>query len=167
MNSLKTLAAAAAWLAAAAAYAHGDAHGGAHPAAPRPFDPSRVEVTAFGQEGDPARVTRTIRVVMGDDMRFRPGVIKVRRGETVRLRVANQGAVLHEMVLGTPRDLAEHAELMRKFPAMEHDAPHMAHVTPGARGEIVWQFTRPGEYQFACLIPGHFEAGMVGRVIVK
>ena len=58
------------------------------------------------------------------------------------------------MVLGTPEELKEHAELMKKFPEMEHDEPHMAHVKPGKSGEIVWQFTKAGEFQFACLHPG-------------
>lgn len=163
-RTLQHLAGAALLVAAGAAQAHGEAH---HGTAPRAFDPARVEATAFGQEGDPAKVVRTIRIAMGDNMRFVPASITVRRGETVRLRVANRGAVLHELVIGTPQELAEHAEMMRKFPGMEHDAPHMAHVKPGRSGDIVWQFTQPGEFQFACLIPGHFEAGMVGKVVVK
>jgi uncharacterized cupredoxin-like copper-binding protein len=56
---------------------------------------------------------------------------------------------------------------MRKHPEMEHDEPYMAHVAPGKTERIVWQFTKPGEYYYGCLIPGHFEAGMVGKVIVK
>ena len=91
----------------------------------------------------------------------------MKRGETVSSSPANKGEVLHEMVLGTAQALKEHAELMKKLPGMEHDEPHMAHVKPGQRGEIVWQFTKAGEFQFACLIPGHFEAGMVGKVTVK
>lgn len=146
------------------AFAHGDA---AHAAAARKFDASRVEDTAFGREGDPAKARRTIRVEMADSMRFTPAAITVRRGETVRLIATNKGQVLHELVLGTPDELRQHAEMMKKHPGMEHDAPHMAHVKPGASGEIVWQFTKPGEFQFACLIPGHFEAGMVGKVTVK
>ena len=71
------------------------------------------------------------------------------------------------MVLGTVPALKEHAELMKRFPEMEHADPNMAHVSPGARGEIVWQFTQAGDFQFACLQPGHYEAGMVGKVIVK
>ena len=67
------------------------------------------------------------------------------------------------MVLGTPEELKAHAELMRKYPEMEHSDANMAHVKPSASGEILWQFTQPGEFRFACLIPGHFEAGMVGR----
>ena len=71
------------------------------------------------------------------------------------------------MVLGTPEEIKEHAALMKKFPDMEHADANMAHVKPGSKGEIVWQFTKPGQYQFACLMPGHFEAGMVGQVTVK
>lgn len=154
---------AAAVVAAANAYAHGDE---TH-AAPRNYDASTVEDTPFGREGDPKKVTRTIRVGMSDKMRFDPETITVRKGETIRFAVANKGAVLHEMVLGTAQSIKEHAELMKKHPGMEHDEPSMAHVKPGATGDIIWQFTQAGEFQFACLIPGHFEAGMVGKVSVK
>jgi uncharacterized cupredoxin-like copper-binding protein len=85
----------------------------------------------------------------------------------VRFVVRNKGRQLHEMVLGTKEALREHAEMMKKFPEMEHDDAHMTHVKPGRTGEIVWQFTTPGEFQYACLLPGHFEAGMVGRVTVR
>jgi uncharacterized cupredoxin-like copper-binding protein len=71
------------------------------------------------------------------------------------------------MVLGTLPELKEHAELMKKFPDMEHDEPHMAHVKPGKSAQLVWQFTKAGEFHYGCLMPGHFEAGMVGKVIVK
>lgn len=145
--------------------AHGDAPD--HSAKSKRYDASKVEDTAFGREGDPRKATRTIRVDMSDTMRFTPAEITVRRGETVRLVASNKGQVLHEMVLGTPEELSKHAELMKKFPGMEHDEPHMTHVKPGASGEIVWHFTKPGQFQFACLLPGHFEAGMVGKVVVK
>jgi uncharacterized cupredoxin-like copper-binding protein len=74
---------------------------------------------------------------------------------------------MHEIVFGTMQELKEHAELMRKNPGMEHDEPYMAHVAPGKAERIVWQFTKPGEFYFGCLIPGHFEAGMVGKVTVR
>jgi uncharacterized cupredoxin-like copper-binding protein len=146
------------------AFAHGNDD---HAAKPRKFDARKVEDTPFGREGDPAKSARTIRVVMSDAMRFTPADITVKRGETVKLVATNKGQVLHEMVLGTSDELKKHAEMMKKFPGMEHDEPHMAHVKPGKSGEIVWQFTTAGEFQFACLIPGHFEAGMVGKVTVK
>lgn len=154
---------AAAAVVASTAYAHGDKPS----AAARKFDASQVEDTPFGRQGDPRKVTRTIRVGMTDQMRFDPGRISVKKGETIRFVVANHGAVLHEMVLGTPQALKEHAELMKKHPGMEHDEPSMTHVKPGATGDIVWQFTKAGDFEFACLIPGHFEAGMVGKVVVK
>lgn len=142
--------------------AHTDAHAPA-----RAFDPAKVEDMPFGRAGDPKKATRTIKVAMSDQMRFTPASLAVKQGETVKFVVSNGGKVLHEMVIGTADDLKKHAELMRKFPGMEHDEPYMAHVKPGKSGEIVWQFTKAGEYSFACLIPGHFEAGMVGTVVVK
>jgi len=149
--------------AASAAVAHGDqVHAKAHK-----FDASKVEDTAFGREGDPKKVARTIKVGMSDAMRFTPADLSVQRGQTVRFVVHNGGQMLHEMVIGTPEALKEHAELMKKFPDMEHSDPNMVHVKPGTSGEIVWQFTKSGEFQFACLIPGHFDAGMVGTVRVK
>lgn len=160
-HALQALAAALA-IAAGAASAHGDGHG--HE---RVYDPAQVEKTAFGQEGDPKKVTRTVKVGMADDMRFTPASITVTKGQTVKFVVHNDGKVLHEMVLGTEEALKEHAELMKKFPEMEHADANMAHVKPGNSGAIVWQFTQAGEFAFACLQPGHFEAGMVGKVVVK
>ncbi len=113
------------------------------------------------------KVSRTVVVEMSDQMRFSPEALVVKRNETVRFVVRNRGTVMHEMVIGTPEELAEHAALMKRFPDMEHDAPHMAHVKPGASGEIVWNFNRAGTFEFACLAPGHFEAGMIGRVVVR
>lgn len=149
-------------LAADTAQAHGnDEH------ATKKFDASKVEPTAFGQQGDPKKVVRTIRVDMTDNMRFAPSDITIKRGQTVRFVAKNSGQVLHEMVLGTKQAIEEHAQLMKKFPEMEHADANIAHVKPGQSGEIVWQFTKAGEFRFACLQPGHFEAGMVGRVTVK
>jgi uncharacterized cupredoxin-like copper-binding protein len=103
---------------------------------------------------------------MSDKMRFTPDRIEVREGETVRLVHRNGGAVMHEFVLGTKKDLDEHAALMKKFPDMEHDEPYMAHLGAGKSGEIIWTFNRSGEFEFACLMPGHYEAGMIGKIKV-
>jgi uncharacterized cupredoxin-like copper-binding protein len=130
------------------------------------FDYTKAEETSFGIAADPREARRTMRIEMHDTMRFSPAELKVRRGETVRFVSTNRGKVLHEMVLGTLEDLKAHAELMKKFPGMEHEEPHMAHVRPGRSGEIGWRFTKPGTYYYGCLIPGHFEAGMVGRIEV-
>lgn len=150
-------------LSSAAAWPHGDEAQSKH----HRYDASKVEETAFGHEGDPGKVQRVVRLGMSDAMRFTPADVVIKRGETVKFLVHNDGKVLHEMVLGTPEELKEHAALMKRFPEMEHSDPNMAHVKPGASGEIVWQFTKAGEFQFGCLQPGHFEAGMVGKVTVK
>jgi uncharacterized cupredoxin-like copper-binding protein len=125
-----------------------------------------TDETVFGREGDPKKVSRTLSVDMGDQMRFSPAELTVKQGETIRFRVKNSGKVLHEMVLGTMEDLKAHAEMMRKHPGMEHDEPYMAHVAPGKTETMVWQFSKAGEFYYGCLVPGHFEAGMIGKVKV-
>jgi uncharacterized cupredoxin-like copper-binding protein len=143
------------------------AHGGEkHGKAPAKKAVSGEE-HSFGRQGDPAKVSRTVAVGMSDAMRFSPAEVRVKQGETIRFVVSNRGKVLHEMVIGNLAELKAHGELMKKFPGMEHDEPYMAHVDPGGKQEIVWQFTKPGEFHFGCLVPGHFEAGMIGRVVVS
>ena len=144
------------------ALAHGE-----KPPAGRGVDYSKAEETPFGRAADPRKAKRTVRVEMTDQMRFVPAEITVNRGEIVRFVPVNKGQVMHEMVLGTMDELKQHAEVMKKHPDMEHDEPHMAHVPPGKSGQIGWQFTRAGEFFYGCLIPGHFDAGMIGKVIVK
>ena len=121
---------------------------------------------AIGVAGDRAKADRTIDVDMSDAMRFNPASIAVRQGETIRFVVKNSGALKHEFVLGTEHELKEHYELMKKFPEMEHADPNMVTVAPGKTGEVVWRFTRSGKVDFACLQPGHYDAGMRGVVSV-
>jgi uncharacterized cupredoxin-like copper-binding protein len=153
-------------VAAALASPLAPAHTGAHEKKKPAYDYSKAEEHPFGKAADPKRATRTIDVDMSDAMRFTPAEITVRRGEIVRFRVKNSGKLLHEMVLGTKKELDAHAELMKKHPGMEHDEPHMVHVDPGKSGEMGWQFTKAGDFLYGCLIPGHFDAGMKGRIIV-
>ncbi|MDP1646227.1 MAG: cupredoxin family protein [Thiobacillus sp.] len=124
------------------------------------------EQTAWGIAGKPAQVNRTVTLDMTDAMRFTPDNITVQEGDTVRFVVRNKGRMLHEMVIGTPDELAKHAALMAKFPDMQHDEAYMVHVNPGKTGEIVWHFNRAGSFEFACLIAGHYEAGMRGTITV-
>ena len=114
-----------------------------------------------------SEAARVIRVEMTDQMRFSPSQVSVKRGETVRFVVVNQGAVMHEMVIGTMADLKDHAAHMKKNPDMKHSGANMAHVAPGQSGEIVWRFSKAGEVYFGCLIAGHFDAGMIGKVVVE
>jgi uncharacterized cupredoxin-like copper-binding protein len=146
----------------APAHTHGGAHDG------RKHLPPNLEPVhkAFGRTGDPKKVTRTVRISGSDAMRFAPAELTVRQGETIRFLVRNDGKVMHELVLGTLEELQQHAEWMRRFPNMEHEEPYMVHLAPGQSGEVIWQFTEPGEFHFGCLVPGHFEVGMKGRIRV-
>lgn len=143
------------------AYAHGDSHKASQAAT------VIKEQTEWGIAGDAKAVKRTITIDMSDSMQFSPNLIKVRKGETVRLRMRNQGKVLHELVMGTKAVHDAHAAMMERFPGMEHDEPYMAHVAPDQTGEIVWTFNRAGTFDFACLIAGHYQSGMVGRIEVR
>jgi uncharacterized cupredoxin-like copper-binding protein len=127
---------------------------------------AKAEQKPFGIAGDARRIDRTIEIVMSDQMRFAPATLTVTEGETIRFVQRNNGAVMHEMVIGTRSDLEQHAQMMRQHPGMHHDEPHMVHVAPGKRGQLVWKFNRAGNFEFACLIPGHFEAGMRGVINV-
>jgi uncharacterized cupredoxin-like copper-binding protein len=159
MNLFHTACLAAALACCTPAGAHGDSHG-QKPA------PPKFEQKEWGIAAAPGKARRKVVFTMSDDMRFTPGSLKVRQGETLEIVVRNAGAMLHEFVLGTKKELDEHAALMLRFPDMEHDEPYMAHVPPGKTGTIVWTFNRAGEFDFACLIAGHYQAGMVGKVTV-
>ena len=141
------------------ALAHGTPHGDDKA-------PVRKEQKDWGIAGDAKASKRRIEVRMGDDMRFKPDRISVKLGETLRFVVRNDGQVLHEFVIGTKAANDKHAALMLKFSGMEHDEPHLVHVAPGKTGEIVWTFNRAGQFEFACLIAGHHQAGMVGAITV-
>ena len=146
----------------AGAFAHGDeVHGRQAGTAAR-----EDHAAALGQPGDPKKVDRTVAITMRDSMRFDPARIAVRRNETIRFVLTNPGKLKHEMVLGTPAELKEHAALMIRFPQMQHVDPNQVSVEPGTTGELVWKFTKPGTFDFACLQAGHYDAGMRGKVIV-
>ena len=140
-------------------WAHGDEHAKKTVAA-------KKEQKEWGIAGDPKSVNRTIALSMTDNMRFNPALIEVKQGDTIKLVMKNDGKQMHELVIGTKKELADHAALMLKFPNMEHDEPYMAHVPAGKSGEIVWLFNQAGDFDFACLIAGHYQAGMVGKIKV-
>lgn len=152
-NTIKLIAACAVLAGASGTFAAGN-HAGGH------------GTQAIGKPGVAAKVTRTITIDMTDAMRFTPSTVTVRRGETIRFVVTNSGKLKHEFNLGTEADLKAHYAQMLKFPEMEHDEPNLVSLAPGKTGEVIWQFTKAGTVHFACLHPGHYEAGMKGTVAV-
>jgi uncharacterized cupredoxin-like copper-binding protein len=154
-----TIALAAALLAPLAARGHADEH------KKKAGSPKR-EQKPWGIAGERRLAGRTVPVQMLDTMRFVPERVDVKLNETVRFTLRNAGKQMHEFVIGTKAENEKHAALMVKFPDMEHDEPYMAHVAPGKRGEIVWTFNRACTFEFACLIAGHYQAGMAGSIAV-
>ncbi|HET7191352.1 MAG TPA: cupredoxin family protein [Pseudolabrys sp.] len=123
-----------------------------------------------GAPGNPRKPARTVTVIMTDSegtMKFIPDRLDVKRGEQVRFIIENKGVLKHEFTLASVQDNDKHAELMKKYPGMEHDDPNAKSVDPGTTAEILWRFSKTGTFEFACLIPGHRESGMRGTVTVK
>jgi uncharacterized cupredoxin-like copper-binding protein len=123
-----------------------------------------------GEPGKPNKSARVIQVTMreGDGkMLFIPDQLQVRKNEQIRFIIRNNGALKHEFVLASAEDNKKHAALMKKYPNMEHDDPNAKSVDPGKTVEMIWRFSKAGTFEFACLIPGHREAGMYGTIIVE
>lgn len=128
------------------------------------------EAFSAGEPGDPKKPPRVVLVTMREidgKMMYLPDRIEVKRGEQVRFMIRNSGMLDHEFILATTDENLKHAEEMKKNPEMEHDDPNAKRVTPGKNSEIVWRFTKAGQFEFGCLIPGHREAGMTGTIVVK
>ena len=126
--------------------------------------------TPFGRPADPKKAQRTVRVEMNDQMRYSPAEIVVKRGERIRFEVVNKGKVEHELVLGTMTGLKQHLEHMKLHAGAAHQGSHQSNeveVAPGKSGVLGWQFTKAGEFYYGCLVPGHFEAGMIGKLVVQ
>jgi len=159
--ALKLIACTAILVSAGAVFSHGDE---AHAAKTGPV---KMEQKDWGIAGTAKAVKRTIAISMSDAMRFTPNHIDIKRGETVKFTVKNDGTVVHEFVIGTTQENEEHAAMMVKFPNMKHAEPYMLHVAPSKSGEMIWTFNKTGQFDFACLIAGHYQAGMRGTITVS
>jgi uncharacterized cupredoxin-like copper-binding protein len=124
------------------------------------------ESYSAGEPGDPKKPSRTIQVDLSE-MDFTPSRIEVKRGEQIRFVIRNVGTDDHEFLLATKEENLKHAELMKKHPHMEHADPNGVRLAPKKSAEILWKFTKAGEFEYSCLIPDHREYGMIGHVTVK
>ena len=143
----------------------------------------------FGQPAPTAKAARSVEVVM-NDMSFNPKAIKIKAGETVRFVLVNKGQLLHEFNLGDAAMHARHQQEMMKMQqsgmltptgmkemdhsamlgadhGMKHDDPNSVLVEPGKIAELTWTFDKAISLEFACNIPGHYQAGMVGTLTVS
>jgi uncharacterized cupredoxin-like copper-binding protein len=123
-----------------------------------------------GEPGNPKQRSRDVEITMRESdgkMVFVPNRLEVRRNEQVRFVLKNDGVLDHEFMLATVEENAKHAELMQKHPEMSHDDHNGRRLKANGNGEILWRFTKRGEFEFACLLPGHYPAGMFGKIVVK
>jgi uncharacterized cupredoxin-like copper-binding protein len=129
-----------------------------------------MEGFSAGKPGDPKELSRVIQVTMEErdgKMLYVPAQVEIRKGETIKFVIYNNGELDHEFVLAKTEENLKHAEAMEMNPEMEHDDPNATRVAPKQTSEIIWKFTNAGQFEFACLIPGHRDAGMLGTVDVK
>jgi uncharacterized cupredoxin-like copper-binding protein len=123
-----------------------------------------------GEPGDPKKPARIVQITMGEadgKMLFTPARLEIKKGDQIKFMLRNNGELDHEIVLASTWENLKHAEAMKKNPDMEHDDPNAKRLAPKKTDEIVWKFSKAGEFEYSCLIPGHREAGMVGTIIVK
>ncbi|MBB3234476.1 cupredoxin domain-containing protein [Phyllobacterium endophyticum] len=157
MIELKLVFALMAAIAVTPAFAAGN-HAGGH------------DVMEIGKPGTKAAIKRTVVISMKEkddgSMVFEPSVLKVKKGETIRLKFNNMGETDHEFVMDRHEGIQEHKALMQKFPEMEHADPNSIRLAAGGSGEIIWTFAKAGDFGFACLLPGHYESGMKGEITV-
>ena len=123
-----------------------------------------------GEPGDPTKPFRIVRISIHDGkggMGYTPQSLEVHLGEQIKFIIWNDGIYDHEFILASTADNLKHAALMKKFPDMEHADPNAKTIGPYNSAEILWRFSKKGTFEFSCLIPGHREAGMIGKVAVK
>lgn len=141
---------------------------------------------AIGEPGKASEVGRTINVEMHDNY-YVPEAIQVQPGQTVRFVVENKGNLVHEFNIGTPATHEAHQDEMQMMVehgviqggqlnrdmmnmdmgnghTMKHDDPNSVLLEPGESKEIIWKFSEQGNIEFACNVPGHYQAGMYGEV---
>ena len=132
------------------------------------------DMAAGGRPGLAADVDRTVRID-ATDIAFDRQTIEVRAGETIRFVVTNSGRLVHDFTLGDAATQRAHREEMAemKAPGAGHDHPgdHHGHVeanaivlNPGDAKELIWTFAQATDFEFACNLPGHYEAGMMGHI---
>jgi len=143
--------------------------GGTHSAGHDDGPADENAAMTIGMPGDAASVGRTIDVTMREtddgDMVFEPVSLEIAKGETIRFNVMNKGELEHEFVIDTVEGNTKHKGMMAEMD-MEHDDPNSIRLDEGGSGEVIWKFENDGIFEFACLIPGHYESGMHGPITV-
>jgi len=122
----------------------------------------------FGSPGKESEAKRTVEFLATDNMRFSPGKLEVRLGETVKFVVRNGGKLKHEFTVGDRASQRAHALMMKKMPGMKHeDEPGTVTLEPGETKTVVWKFDKKPAtpLEFACHEPGHYESGMKIAVV--
>ena len=143
----------------------------------------------IGEKGDPNNVDRIIYIKMFDNY-YEPNLIKVKKGETIKFIIKNLGELVHEYNIGTKEmhikhqpemqrlvdyeillvdkiDKAKMKKMSKKDHSLAHSHSNSVMLEPNKTGEIIWKFTKNLNLQMACNIPGHYESGMYGKIVLE
>jgi uncharacterized cupredoxin-like copper-binding protein len=135
-----------------------------------PPDQHHDQSFSAGQPGDATKPSRIVQVTMIESdgkMLFLPNWVEVKKDEQVKFVLRNNGELVHEIILATTAENLKHGESMKKNPDMEHDDANGKRLAPKQTDEIVWKFSKAGDFEYSCLIPGHRQAGMIGTIVVR
>jgi len=150
----------AAALLAAPAFAQGhEGHGG--------HDMGHMDdLSRFGAPGDPAKASRTV-TIRASEIAYDVAKLSAKAGETITFVLINDGTQDHELGIGDKAFFEAHRKMMAAMPGMDHTMPNIVMARPGQTATFTWTFTKPGAFEFACSMPGHYELGMVGSISVS
>jgi len=107
--------------------------------------------------GDADRVVE----VIADDFSFEPSSFEASIGETVTFRVTNVGAIEHEFRLSTVHGVEDHLAGAHEDHGDAEEEDPLVLVAPGETADLTVTFDEPTTFEIvACLLEGHYEAGM-------
>ena len=148
-----------------------------------------ASMNMIGEEGNPNNIDRTIKIKMYDNY-YEPNFIEVKKGETIKFIVQNVGEIVHEYNIATKEmhikhqpemqklmehgillvdriDMAKMKEMSKKDHSLSHSHSNSIMLEPKKTGVIIWKFSKDIDLEMACNVPGHYESGMVGKIVLE
>ena len=144
-------------------------------------------IKMIGEIGKLSEVNKTIEIKMYDNY-FEPKEIKIKKNETIRFLITNYGELVHEfniatremhlnhqdemmkmmeygILLGDKIDKQKMKELSKKDHSLAHSHKNSLLLEPNQSGELIWKFSKDIVLEAACNVPGHYDSGMITKII--
>ena len=141
----------------------------------------------IGEEGNMSEISKVIEVKMYDNY-YEPSEFKINKNQTIKFIVYNYGELVHEfniatkemhlkhqpemmkmvvneIIVGGKIDKNKMKEMSKKDHSMNHSHSNSVLLEPNQSAELIWKFNTDSSLEAACNIPGHYESGMVAKII--